>query len=193
LLCALTALPSPAGAGAPGETRELAAAGAGEQGSRLRAQRVAAVRRALTRRILDADARRRYWLRVMHRPLPSQSRLPWLPLAELERAADWRAERAAELAREARNPPHLAHWRCIQRHETAAPYPAWRTASGNGYYGGLQLDRGFQITYGRWLYRSKGTADKWTPLEQIWTAEFAHSSGRGFAPWPRTARACGVL
>ena len=43
-----------------------------------------------------------------------------------------------------------------------------------------------------WLVRAKGTADHWTPLEQIWTAEKAAKS-RGFWPWPNTARYCGLI
>ena len=40
--------------------------------------------------------------------------------------------------------------------------------------------------------RTKGTADHWSPLEQIWTAERAvHTSG--FWPWPNTARICGLI
>jgi hypothetical protein len=54
------------------------------------------------------------------------------------------------------------------------------------------MDYGFQQTYGGWLLRSKGTANYWTPLEQIWTAEKAVQS-RGFHPWPNTARYCGLI
>jgi hypothetical protein len=43
------------------------------------------------------------------------------------------------------------------------------------------------------LLRRKGTADHWTPLEQIWVAEHAYRSGRGFYPWPNTARDCGLI
>jgi hypothetical protein len=39
----------------------------------------------------------------------------------------------------------------------------------------------------------KGTADRWSPLEQMWVAERAHRSGRGYGPWPNTARSCGLL
>ena len=60
------------------------------------------------------------------------------------------------------------------------------------YYGGLQMDLGFQHTYAPWLLRTKGTADHWTPLEQLWTAARAAKS-RGFWPWPNTARSCGLL
>ena len=195
LLCALAAQLSAVGAdGArPAGVRELAAARAGTESARLRALQRAAARRYATVRIANADAHRRYWLRLMHRPLPPPPRLAGLPLAELQRAAEWRAQRAEALAWAGRHPPNLAGWRCIQRHETAPPYPGWRTDSGNGYYGGLQLDRRFQVTYAGWLYRSKGTAENWTWLEQIWTAEFARAHGRGFAPWPHTARACGLL
>jgi hypothetical protein len=69
----------------------------------------------------------------------------------------------------------------------------WRTQTGNGYYGGLQMDLSFQRLYGGHLLRRKGTADKWTRLEQMWVAERALRSGRGFFPWPNTARACGLL
>ncbi len=43
------------------------------------------------------------------------------------------------------------------------------------------------------LLRRKGTADRWTPVEQMWVAERAHRSGRGFYPWPNTARYCGLI
>lgn len=54
------------------------------------------------------------------------------------------------------------------------------------------MDVGFQQTYGMDLYRAKGTADNWTPLEQMWVAERAHRT-RGFYPWPNTARNCGLI
>jgi hypothetical protein len=55
------------------------------------------------------------------------------------------------------------------------------------------MDLSFQRTYGADLLRKKGTANRWTPLEQIWVAERAYRSGRGFHPWPNTARACGLI
>jgi hypothetical protein len=95
--------------------------------------------------------------------------------------------RALSAWRRATNPPRLAAWMCIQRHEGA-----WNDPN-PPYYGGLQMDLSFQRTYGGHLLRRKGTADKWTPLEQMWVAERAHRSGRGFYPWPNTARSCGLL
>ena len=55
------------------------------------------------------------------------------------------------------------------------------------------MDISFQRTYGAHLLRRKGTADHWTPLEQMWVAERAYRSGRGFYPWPNTARHCGLI
>ena len=78
-------------------------------------------------------------------------------------------------------------FQCIHAHEGA-----WYANTGNGYYGGLQMDIDFQRAYGAELLRSKGTADNWTPAEQISVAIVAHAS-RGFQPWPNTARMCGLL
>jgi hypothetical protein len=55
------------------------------------------------------------------------------------------------------------------------------------------MDIGFQQHYGGMLLRAKGTADNWTPLEQMWVAERAYRSGRGFYAWPNTARNCGLI
>jgi hypothetical protein len=96
--------------------------------------------------------------------------------------------RAARARRRAQHPPHLRDWLCIHRYEGG-----WRDDTGNGYYGGLQMDLGFQRTYAPRLLGRKGTANHWTPLEQIWVAERARESGRGFFPWPNTARACGLI
>lgn len=101
-------------------------------------------------------------------------------------------ERAARRARQAQNPPRKRAWLCIYRHERH-PRMGWRTLTSNGFYGGLQMDLSFQRTYGADLLRKKGTANRWTALEQIWVAERAYRSGRGFYPWPNTARACGLI
>jgi hypothetical protein len=96
--------------------------------------------------------------------------------------------RRARVARErAQHPPHLRGWLCIHRFEAG-----W-SDSGAPYWGGLQMDLEFQRTYGSPLLRRKGTADHWTPLEQMWVAERAYRSGRGFYPWPNTARYCGLI
>jgi hypothetical protein len=95
--------------------------------------------------------------------------------------------RAVRRLRRAKNPPHEAAWRCIQRHEGRWDDP------NAPYYGGLQMNREFQQAYGRYLLRLKGTADNWNPTEQMWIAERAFRSGTGFRPWPNTARYCGLL
>jgi hypothetical protein len=82
--------------------------------------------------------------------------------------------------------PHRAQWECIHRYEGS-----W-SDTGAPFYGGLQMDYGFQRTYGAYLLRLKGTAEHWSPLEQMWVAEHAYPT-RGFYPWPHTARACGLL
>jgi hypothetical protein len=103
----------------------------------------------------------------------------------------WR-RRATKARRRAHNPPHEAGWLCIHRYERH-PAMGWRTQTGNGFYGGLQMDWTFMATYGARLLRLKGTADRWTPLEQMWVAERALRAGRGFHPWPNSARACGLI
>jgi hypothetical protein len=103
----------------------------------------------------------------------------------------WR-DRADRAQRRAADPPHEYAWRCIQLHE-AKNVGGWAAQTGNGYYGGLQLSLQFQRIYAPDLVRVKGTADRWTALEQMWVAERAHRDGWGFTPWPNTARACNLL
>ena len=98
----------------------------------------------------------------------------------------WRA-RAVRAVLKHRRPPHLRAWRCIHAYEGH-----WRDPD-SPYYGGLQMDLTFQRQYGAELLRTKGTADRWTPYEQMWVAERALRAGRGFHPWPLTARRCGLI
>jgi hypothetical protein len=70
---------------------------------------------------------------------------------------------------------------------------AWTANTGNGYYGGLQLSYGFMRSYGSDFLRRWGTADRWPPWAQIAASVRAYRAGRGFLPWPNTARACGLL
>ena len=87
----------------------------------------------------------------------------------------------------AAHPPHKRGWLCIHRFEGG-----W-SDSGDPYWGGLQMDRGFMRTYAPASLLRKGWANRWTPLEQMWVAERAHRSGRGYGPWPNTAHSCGLL
>jgi hypothetical protein len=128
------------------------------------------------------------WQRLVGAP-PTQTggrRLAAMGVSDLEQTVKTWQRRAVAAHRRAQHPPHLAQWLCIHRYEAA-----WNDIGGP-YWGGLQMDLTFQEHYGAWLYRVKGTADHWTPLEQIWTAEKALRS-RGFWPWPNTARMCGLI
>ena len=98
----------------------------------------------------------------------------------------WR-RRAIRAKRRAHNPPHKREWRCLQRHEGS-----WRDAW-DPYWGGLQMDRSFMLAYAPRHLLRRGWANRWTPLEQMWVAERAFRAGRGFYPWPNTARMCGLI
>jgi hypothetical protein len=128
------------------------------------------------------------WERLMGVPrTQTEGRvLTEMSIPDVKRAVVLWQRRAAAARHRAENPPHKAQFLCIHRYEGS-----WTDAHAP-YYGGLQMDLGFQQTYAPWLVRTKGTANNWTPLEQIWTAEKAHRS-RGFWPWPNTARFCGLI
>jgi hypothetical protein len=100
----------------------------------------------------------------------------------------WRSRASAARLRASR-PPHLDDWLCIHSHEAS-----WtdRDSGHNGHFGGLQMSPEFMQGYGPELFAAKGTADKWTPLEQMWVAERAWAV-RGFHPWPETAHMCGLI
>ena len=128
------------------------------------------------------------WERLMGVPLTAtQGRLlAEMSIPDVQRAVRLWQRLAVEARHRAENPPHKAAFLCIHHYEGS-----W-TDGGAPYYGGLQMNLGFQHTYAPWLLRTKGTADHWTPLEQMWTAEKAARS-RGFWPWPNTARFCGLI
>ena len=124
--------------------------------------------------------------------LQALMRVPRSPSAALQgtlaEVMTWRT-RAAVARAKASHPPHVGQWLCIHSHEAT-----WTShdSGHNGHYGGLQMSFDFMRGYGPELYASKGTADHWTPLEQMWVAERAWNV-RGFRPWPTTARMCGLL
>ena len=149
---------------------------------------VAELRRALTGIHSKRDETWK-WEDVM-----STSRLRYGGSAELSHSLQYRrsvlalwTQRAAQVRYRAQHPPRLKDWLCIHHYEGS-----W-TDPNAPYYGGLQMDMSFMQAYGASLLRRKGTADHWSPLEQIWVAERAYRSGRGFYPWPNTARWCGLI
>jgi hypothetical protein len=132
----------------------------------------------------------RHWQTVISgRPPASTSRRRTLAASSPSRlrylAHSW-SHRAHRAWYRANHPPYLHQWMCIHHYEGS-----W-SDGGGPYWGGLQMDLSFQATYGGWLLQHKGTADHWSPLEQIWVAVRA-SHSRGFSPWPNTARDCGLL
>jgi hypothetical protein len=124
-----------------------------------------------------------HWQRVMGHQVTLTLRNPPSDLAA--RVPVWRRVAKRTWTR-AKHPPHAGAWRCIHRFEGA-----WAD-SGAPYFGGLQMDLWFQRRYGGYLLQKKGTAEHWTPLEQMWVAERALRAGRGFYAWPNTARYCGL-
>lgn len=149
---------------------------------------------AKVQQIVEFRAATWRWQALMHTPrTPAAfSERRFTDEDYLEWVRDLWRRRAERAERRAKNPPHRDEWLCIHRYERD-PRQGWRTRTGNGYYGGLQMDIDFQRAYGPELLRRKGTADAWTPIEQMWVAERAYRSGRGFRPWPNTARYCGLL
>jgi hypothetical protein len=86
-------------------------------------------------------------------------------------------------------PPQLTRaFLCIHHYEGA-----WNAATGNGYYGGLQMDPTFMRRYGSDFMRRYGTANHWPAWAQVEASVRAYRAGRGFWPWPQTAAACGLL
>ena len=168
---------------AAGPTATVAATDSAKGPSRWELRIAAAWRRHIRR--FRADTR--HWQTVMRGRPPggisrSLSARSLGRLRLLERR--WR-HRAHSAWWHATHPPQMRDWLCIHRYEGS-----WAD-SGSPYWGGLQMDLSFQQAYGGWLLRHKGTADHWSPLEQIWVAERA-SRSRGFSPWPNTARDCGL-
>jgi len=108
------------------------------------------------------------------------------PLRSIRALRFWRGH-ARAVARLAARPPHRRAWLCIHRYEGS-----WRD-SGDPYWGGLQMDRGFMHSYAARDLLRRGLANRWSPLEQMWVAERAYRNGRGFYPWPNTARYCGLI
>lgn len=141
-------------------------------------------------RTAHSRAAARRWRALMGDPMPLVRR-PGIEFQSLLEKRRWWARRWARRAYWARwhgsRPPHLRAWLCIHSYEGS-----WRDPYAP-YYGGLQMDLTFQRRYGPRLLRRKGTADHWTRYEQMWVAERAHRSGRGFYPWPTTARYCGLI
>ena len=75
---------------------------------------------------------------------------------------------------------------CVHGHEGSWSDPA------DPYWGGLQMDRSFQMTYGRPLVQRFGWANRWPAEAQLAVGVVAFYAGRGYGPWPNTSRMCGL-
>ena len=145
--------------------------------------------RRVIRRIVNHRNSTWRWQDVMQKPRTSYSATAATSTSRPYRRwvlSVWE-QRAKQAWRQAQRPPHYNEWMCIHRYEGSWVDPD------APYYGGLQMDLSFQRAYGGRLLSTRGTADNWSPLEQMWVAERAHASGRGFYPWPNTARFCNLF
>lgn len=79
---------------------------------------------------------------------------------------------------------------CVYGKENAGY--GWDVNTGNGYYGGMQMDLEFQRDNGAEFLKRWGTANNWPAWAQI-VASYKAWTTRGFHPWPNTARMCGLL
>jgi len=122
----------------------------------------------------------------------------WPDLVDITRANDgrvtWAAVRArgivryrnthpaAEAAHRAaeRRSPNYHGWMAVASCESER---TWDINTGNGYYGGLQMDRDFARTYDPAAYAQLGTPDRWPVWRQMRAADRAYET-RGLRPWP---------
>jgi hypothetical protein len=75
---------------------------------------------------------------------------------------------------------------CIKSYEGA-----WTSNTGNGYFGGFQMDLSFQRAYGNDIVRQLGLAHRWPKRTQMIVAYRGYKA-RGWSPWPNTRRMCGL-
>ena len=108
----------------------------------------------------------------------------WLARASKRKINAYRERQAARRLNTA--PPHVNLWLCIHRGEGS-----WRDPNAP-YYGGMQMDSAFMRAHAPAWLRRRGTADFWTPNQQMWVAEiavFRHGASIT-GSWPNTAPPC---
>lgn len=67
---------------------------------------------------------------------------------------------------------------------------SWHANTGNGFYGGMQFDRGTWLSNGGGRFAP--LAHLTTPHNQLVVA-YTTWRRRGWYPWPNTARYCGLI
>jgi hypothetical protein len=133
-------------------------------------------------------------------PHPRPAHLSWKHVQVRHELAWWK--RTDQLTRKmarvplARRIPRWGEWQCIAHFESNRVWsmsPTSEPSSGGAYWGGLQMDVGFQRTYGADMIARHhgGLANTWTAPEQIIVANRAWQT-RGYQPWPNTSRMCGL-
>ena len=97
-------------------------------------------------------------------------------------------EMARALTQRSSSGPHrvIAGLLCIHRYEGS-----WTADTGNGYFGGLQMDAAFERTYGREFVRAFGHANHWPRSLQLAVGAKGYLA-RGWQPWPVSSRLCGL-
>lgn len=130
----------------------------------------------------------RFWknhreLASLHRTT-AQRQVRWATISL--RVASKNLRKLTRVARRGISGSDIHIWMCIHSYEGA-----WNDPNAP-YWGGLQMDLTFQQTYGGNFMKRWGTADHWPIWAQIAAARRARDSGRGYSPWPNTARYCGV-
>ena len=78
-------------------------------------------------------------------------------------------------------------WDALQQCECP---PGWHCNTGNGYFGGLQMDMQFWRSYGGPEFAAR--PDLASREQQITVAERARAT-RGYRPWPTCARRLGLV
>lgn len=86
--------------------------------------------------------------------------------------------------------PNRWLWRKVNLNECSG---RWTCNTGNGYYGGLQMDDTFEHTYNPIASKKWGHANNWPINSQIFAADRAYHgfwniSARGLVPWPWSNR-----
>jgi len=92
--------------------------------------------------------------------------------------------------------PHKRLWLCIHSgyrdgRKVSVGEASWIDPNAP-YYGGMQMDLSFQRAHAPAWLRAKGTADHWTPFQQMWVSEIAvfwHGASIT-GSWPTTGPPC---
>lgn len=99
--------------------------------------------------------------------------------------------RTAPTVRVSRPAPAVAGGSVWDRLAACESHGNWSINTGNGYFGGLQMDMQFWRSYGGPVFA--GRPDLASREQQIVVAERARDSGRGYHPWPTCARRLGLV